>query len=109
MKIPDYPGTDADFADQGIMPERETPDPDIKPFHVYFRRLWLRLILCEPEERAELTCSGSINSERLLRYEFTYEQTPCWTCKGSGWSNPSLAAFPCRHCRGKGYIKSNKP
>ncbi len=30
MNIPDHPGTDADFADQGIVPERETPDPDMK-------------------------------------------------------------------------------
>ena len=49
MNIPDYPGTDADFADQGIVPEKETPDPDMKPeivnIPVNYRSCRLNLIV----------------------------------------------------------------
>ncbi len=48
-----------------------------------FKRLWLKLILCEPEERAELLCIAPRSEEELAawcdrykRYVFTYQCHP---------------------------------
>jgi hypothetical protein len=44
------------------------------------RRLWLKLILCEAEERAELQCTLDAGSpewfKRYNRYVFTYQRHP---------------------------------